>query len=286
MGGPRTYAVETGRHAAGGTRMGPRHAENEDSLRIAEAVTPEQTATHGHLYLVADGVGGHNRGEVASALAVDAIARAYFAAGDGAPTQRLEAAIAQANLEVHRSAETVDENSGMATTIVAATVRDGQIAVANVGDSRAYLVTGGEIRQISRDHSLVQDQVDHGWLTPEEARVSPQRNIITRALGLAEIVEIDLRTEQEAAARTRLVLCTDGVHGVVEDGELAGVAGTLDPATAVQRILALVDERRGRDDATLIIVEIDAELPPPAASAGTGERRGVFTRMIHRLRKR
>jgi len=271
MAEPGTFTIETSRFAAAGSRQGPRHRENEDALRLAEAATPDEFARYGNLYVVCDGVGGHNRGEVASALAVETLARAYFATPGDDAVADLDAAVAAANVQVLRSAEADEASNGMATTVVAVAVRAGQIVIANVGDSRAYLVSGETIRQLSRDHSLVQDQVERGFITPEEARVSPQRNVITRALGLADTVETELRTQDDAPiARTRLLLCTDGVHGVVDDAELAQHVGTLDPAAAVRAILELVDQRNGRDDATLVIVELDAEVASPTAEPEPG----------------
>jgi PPM family protein phosphatase len=266
MAGQMTFTVATGRFAAAGSRQGPRHRENEDSLRIAEAPDAAIGATHGNLYVVCDGVGGHNRGEVASAIAVEELARAYFATASDDAAENLTAAVAAANVQVLRSAEADEANSGMATTVVAAAVIGGRIVVANVGDSRAYIVTGETLRQVSRDHSLVQDQVERGFITPEEARTSPQRNVITRALGLAETVETELRTQDEPAAPTRLVLCTDGVHGVVDDVELAQAVGRLAPVAAVRAILDLVDERNGHDDATLIVVDLMQEIAQSAAT--------------------
>jgi protein phosphatase len=290
----RTFAIETSRFAAAGSRQGPRHRENEDALRLAEAATPELFARYGNLYVVCDGVGGHNRGEVASALAVETLAQAYFKTPGEDAVADLDAAVAAANVEVLRSAEADEASSGMATTVVAVAIRGGQIFIANVGDSRAYLISGGTIRQLSRDHSLVQDQVERGFITPEEARVSPQRNVITRALGLADTVETELRTQDGARrASTRLLLCTDGVHGVVEDAELAQHAGTQEPVEAVRAILELVDQRNGRDDATLVIVDLDAEVAPaatpPAAATGsaageqtTPRKRGFLRRLFGR----
>jgi len=251
--------IVTGRtgRAVGGSRQGPRHAENEDNLRIFEPDEGDVRSSHGSLYVVADGVGGHTKGEVASALAVDVLTDAYYNGTDEDPTANLLAAINAANLRIHESAEAeATDGLPMATTVVAAAVLRDQLVVANVGDSRAYVVGDGVIRQISHDHSWVQDQLDSGRMTPEEARVSPRRNMITRALGLGHEVEPEVKTEPDPSAHTRLVLCTDGVHGVLEDRELAELVAGHDPQAAVERILALVDQRRGHDDATLIIVDL------------------------------
>src|SRR5579875_1251693 len=273
MGEHEPYALALGLRAAGGSRRGPLHAQNEDAFRLAESVDPAARATHGDLYIVCDGVGGHRQGAVASTLAVDAVAQAYFAAPPGDPAANLAAAIAVANREVHRSGEAERENAGMATTVVAAAVLERKIVVANVGDSRAYLIRDGAIEQLSRDHSLVQDQVESGMITPAEARASPRRNIITRALGLAGTVETDLSARPRPAPRARLLLCTDGVHGVLDE-----IAGRMMPAAAVRAILDLVEERRGSDDASLIVVAIDGE--PGSASVSFP---GIVARALRRL---
>lgn len=280
------FAIVSSRFGAGGSRMGPKHRENEDSFRIVEPEAPDVAASHGCLYVVADGVGGHSRGEVASKLAVDAVSDAYFAATDSNPVMNLVTAIDQANLRVHEESAVADpDDLGMATTIVAVAVLDDQIVAANVGDSRAYLIGDGIIRQLSHDHSWVQAQIDAGQLTPEEARHSPRRNIITRALGLSQEVETEVKTETDTAGHTRLVLCTDGVHGVVDDDELAELVEGLEPQAAVERILAIVDERKGHDDATLIVVDLGArvtvtEEEPKATQAA------FFPRVFRLFRRR
>lgn len=282
MGEREPYALAVGLRAAGGSRRGPLHAQNEDAFRLVESADPEARATHGDLYIVCDGVGGRRQGAVASALAIEALARAYFASAPGDPAANLAAAIAAANREVHRSGEAERENAGMATTVVAAVVLERRIIVANVGDSRAYLIADGAIEQLSRDHSLVQDQIESGIITPAEARTSPRRNIITRALGLAGTVEADLRARTEPALHARLLLCTDGVHSVLDDTELAEIVEHMTPADAVRTILDRVEERRGSDDASLIVVAIDGG-PDAAAATSASSSPGVITRALRRL---
>ncbi|MHB8577265.1 MAG: PP2C family protein-serine/threonine phosphatase [Dehalococcoidia bacterium] len=280
-----SFNIQKGRFAVGGSRQGPKHRENEDSFRLAEP--PPQRGGRGNLYVVADGVGGHRKGEVASALAVDVIQRAYFAGKGGDAAANLIAAIGEANLRVHESAGSDnDEGPSMATTVVAAAVLDEQIVVANVGDSRAYIVGDGAIRQLSHDHSWVQDQIDSGHITPEEARTSPRRNIITRALGLDRQVQTDVKTETDTATHTRLVLCSDGVHGVVEDDELAQLIEGVEPETAVEKVLALVDSRGGKDDATVIVVEVFNRVTSDVAIEAPKVEASFFPKVFHFFRKR
>lgn len=255
------FNIKIGRFAAGGSRRGPKHPENEDSFRLSEPEAAAMRASHGNLYVVADGVGGHAKGEVASALAVDVLEQSYYDAQADDPAATLVDAIGAANSRVHESASLQPgQGLGMATTVVAAAVLDDQIIVANVGDSRAYVVGEGQIRQLSHDHSWVQDQLDSGRLTPEEARHNPRRNIITRALGLDHKVEAEVKTETDTGGKTRLVLCSDGVHGVIDDDELATMVEGLEPQAAVEKVLALVEERNGRDDATLVVVEVGSKV--------------------------
>ncbi len=278
------FNVVTGRFAAGGSLIGPKHRENEDSLAIAEPGPASVRHSHGNLYVVADGVGGHSKGEVASALAVQVVEKAYFAAKSDDPSVNLASAVNEANRRVHETARLDGEEPlSMATTIVAAAVLDEQIVVANVGDSRAYVVGDGAIHQMSHDHSWVQDQLDSGHLTAEEARTSPRRNIITRALGLSREVETEIKTETDTAGHTRLVLCSDGVHGVLEDAELAELVEGLEPQAAVERILGLVDERKGRDDATVLIVEIGSGVSVRDGRAH--ERAGFFPSVLRLFRR-
>lgn len=277
------FNLVTGRFAAGGSRMGPKHRENEDSLAIAETNTGGQRRTHGSLYVIADGVGGHTKGEVASGLAVQVVQKAYFATKGNNPSANLSSAVGEANRRVHESATLDGDELSMATTVVAAAVLDGLIVVANVGDSRAYIVGDGAIRQVSHDHSWVQDQIDNGRLTPEEARLSPRRNIITRALGLSREVEAEVKTETDTARHTRLVLCSDGVHGVLDDSELADLVEGLEPQAAVEKILGLVDERDGRDDATVVIVEIGTGVSIHEGRAQ--DRAGFFPAMLRLFRR-
>lgn len=284
MTNPQRFRLELGRSAVAGSRQGPKHPQNEDSFALVEPEAEEVLGTYGCLYIVADGVGGHSDGEVASALAVETVRHGYYAGTRATAAENLAAAIDEANVRVHASAATgSDPDHGMATTIVAAAVLRGQIVVANVGDSRAYIAGDGRLQQLSHDHSWVQEALDRGRLTPEEARQSTRRNIITRALGLGDQVEADVRTERAPQQHTRLVLCTDGVHGVLDDDELRQIVEGMPPQTAVARILSVVETRRGHDDATVIVVGIRGPLHQEG-ERGTGT--GLLSRLSRRFRAR
>ncbi len=275
--------IEVGRFASAGSLQGPAHRVNEDTWRLAEPATTHGPHTAGRLYIVADGVGGRSRGEVASALAAETLVEQYFATDADDPADRLVAAVREANRRVTEAAGAEPGDATMATTLVAALVADGEITVAHAGDSRCYLVVDHVLTQLTHDHSWVQEQIDRGQLTPAEARRSTRRNIITRALGLGDGIEPDVKTAIPAPVVGRIVLCSDGVHGVVEDDELLELISRVDARAGVERVLAKVDERAGRDDATIVIVEL-TEVSRSAVS-DRQPRIGLLARLRGRLRR-
>ena len=220
----------------------------------------------GELCLVADGMGGHSAGEVASAAAVQEIQRAYFAAPSDDMAAALRLAMQEANQAIYRLAQDDLRQRGMGSTATVAALRGREVHVASVGDSRAYLVREGEIVQITEDHSWVGAQVRAGILAPEEAQIHPQRNIITRALGADTSVEPDLFQGWLLPADV-LVLCSDGLTVHVADGELREVVAGLDPETAARRLVGLANERGGSDNITVILIRAEpaAEQSKPAS---------------------
>ena len=203
------------------------------------------------LFLVADGMGGHRGGEVASAVTVEVVAGRAPATVD-----ELTAAIQAANDEVLRQGELDPELFGMGTTVVAAIpLDDRSFALANVGDSRAYLLRGGELRQISVDHNRVSELLDQGLISAAEARVHPERNIITRALGVERDLDVDTWT-LDMAPGDRLLLCSDGLVNEVTDTVIEGILRRLaDPEQAADELLRLALEHGGRDNVSLVVVE-------------------------------
>ncbi|MBI4536921.1 MAG: Stp1/IreP family PP2C-type Ser/Thr phosphatase [candidate division NC10 bacterium] len=276
------------------TDVGQRRTGNEDSFCLA----PEL-----NLFVVCDGMGGHAAGEVASRLAVDTIYEAmqkYLAGEDvplagearpdcSRPSNFLLSSIQMANKAIYEKAQGHPDYAGMGTTIVAVLGTDDRMALAHVGDSRIYRVRDGKIAQLTRDHSVIQMQLDRGIITPEEAAESQYRHMITRALGLKDSVEIDL-VEEPAAAGDLLLLCSDGLSDLVEAKEmLAKVAGNPGHlAAACQALVDLANERGGVDNITAMLVEVHArghEKPrqvPPGLEKTTeirpkpARRRGFF----------
>jgi serine/threonine protein phosphatase PrpC len=221
-----------------------------------------------NLFAVADGMGGHAAGEVAARIAVDTLHSAFAA---HASTEGLRQAVAEANAAVWSQSQLRSELRGMGTTLIAAALvpdADGRdvIALANVGDSRAYVYSAAQITQITSDHSLAEEKVRHGELTEAEAAVHPHRHILTRALGVASGVDVDL-WELRLQAGDRLLLCSDGLTNEVEPTEIAGVlAAEADPVTAAERLVATANEHGGSDNITAVVVDVVAGDGAPATS--------------------
>jgi PPM family protein phosphatase len=228
--------------AAGVTDVGRVRDGNEDALL-------DQTNRLG-LVAVADGMGGHRAGEVASATALEAL-RAAVANG-----QSLRDAIEGANDAVLEKSESDQELHGMGTTLTAGMLgTDGYLTVGHVGDSRAYLVRDGQLSQITNDHSLVEEMVRGGELTPEQAEVHPQRSIITRALGIDPQVEVD-EYPLELQPGDRVLLCSDGLTSMVRPEEIANILGReRDPKRAAQLLVDAANAAGGEDNITAVIVE-------------------------------
>jgi len=224
------------------THVGMRREVNQDAYGSGQP----GPAT---LLVVCDGMGGHAAGEVASALGVATIVEMFRP--DLPPGEALNAAFTNANQRIYN-----EGRGSMGTTGVAALLLQNVLHVANVGDSRAYLVREDAIRQISQDHSFVSDQVAAGLMTPEQARSSNIRNIITRALGHTDSVEVDLFTLPLRPGDT-VILSSDGMHGLVSDAEIAEVAGVLTLDEAAQRLVDMANERGGPDNVTVVIARVD-----------------------------
>jgi serine/threonine protein phosphatase PrpC len=236
---------------------------NEDNMISVLPEDAQEMATKGALFVVADGMGGHTQGEVASELAINTIREAYYRNPDEDRAEALRAAVQQANEKVYQQgmAQGADKVNTMGTTCVAAVLQDDVVYVANVGDSRAYLLREDHIKQITEDHSWVAQQVRAGNLTPEEAHGHPKRNVIYRCLGTQGEVEIDLFTEQVQEGDL-LVLCTDGLSGLVSNQELQDIVRQYAPEESVQQLIARANEHGGPDNITAIVVRVCATSLP------------------------
>jgi len=228
---------------------------NQDSYRYEVFERADRPGETVHLLAVADGMGGYRAGEVASRLALDTVAEEIgraLASGEALETA-LEEAMAAANRKVVSRSLSDPECAGMGTTVTVALVSRGRVHIGHVGDSRAYIVRGGRAQQVTRDHSLVAELVRNGDLTEAEAQVHPQRNILTQAFGSDLRVRADI-TSSPLQEGDLIMLCTDGLTGVVPTAEIEQVIGSsqsLDEATA--RLVALSNERGGFDNVTVLL---------------------------------
>ncbi len=262
--------------SAGLSDVGRKRAANEDSFAIVQ---------EHNLFVVADGMGGHAAGEVASRLAVESIERHIsgsdprkeptypasfrFPRGEEAglpvPARRVLNAIRLANQEIVRSVRKNRSQRGMGTTVVIAYLHGGRAYIGSVGDSRAYLVRGTEIRQLTSDHTFVNEQVRAGTLSLAEARRHPARNILTRAVGSQDEVEADV-VEQDLKAGDRLLLCSDGLTSMVEDAKILEMirAHPDDPEAACRALIDLANAHGGDDNVTVVLICARPGPPAPA----------------------
>jgi serine/threonine protein phosphatase PrpC len=239
-----------------------------DTGRVRQANEDSMLAVDG-LFAVADGMGGHKAGEVASRLAIETLHKQFTAAG----TDVLVTAVQEANRAlVDRSADDA-ELTGMGTTMCAMALVDAEgrdaIAVVNVGDSRLYLLSEGELTQVTEDHSLVATLERQGRLSRAEAAVHPQRNILTRALGIDASVMVD-SWEVLPVVGDRYLICSDGLFNEVDDNRLAATLRRLaDPTEAAKELVRLANEAGGRDNITCVVVDVvdDAGRDPAATSS-------------------
>lgn len=235
------------------TDVGMVRQQNEDDFCADE-----------NLFVVADGMGGHNAGEVASALAISTVRSG--ARGGIFTADQFRELVQQANTAIYTASLDDSTQSGMGTTLTAMAIVPGEepaVLVANIGDSRTYLFRGGVLSRISVDHSYVQELVNEGIITPEEARVHPRRNIVTRAMGIDRNVQVDVFT-QLVRTGDRVLLCSDGLVDEVSDVDIRQVL--IDHTTAQEAAEALVmvaNANGGRDNTTVIVVDVVDDISEP-----------------------
>jgi serine/threonine protein phosphatase PrpC len=254
--------------ASGITDKGRRRPVNEDDLAIVDLTTPHtieqaelsgfEVGSAGVLLAVCDGVGGRRAGEVASALALSSLIAEMEEIADGCPRRTLfGAAVERVNQAVWKKAHEDPRLEGMATTLTAAVLCRGRAVLAHVGDSRAYVLRQGAIRQVTRDQSFVQSLVASGTLTAAEAENSPFRNVILQALGREKSVEVALDALDLEAGDT-LILCTDGLSEKVKGEEIASALAGKDLREALRGLVDLANQRGGEDNITVLAARIDA----------------------------
>ena len=242
------------------TDLGRKRAMNEDAFFMDDQLG---------LYIVADGMGGHAAGEVASREAVDTLygmvkrgvrglrelVDPVSEADARAACRLMESAVQAATYFVFSIAEIDRAKTGMGTTISAMLILGEYAITAQVGDSRIYRVEHDQTEQLTEDHTLIAWQLKQGLITPQEAARSPHRNVITRAVGNREYVQVDTR-RIPLSPSSRFLLCSDGLHGYLRDDDIAGIV-RLGGDTAVRRFIDLANERGGKDNITAILVELE-----------------------------
>lgn len=213
-----------------------------------------------NLYIVADGMGGYNAGDFASRCSVEAFVAEVQKNKQPTVIGTMTEALREANATVLRHARENEELSGMGTTFVAATVFPDRTYVMNVGDSRLYLL-GNEIKQITVDHSYVEEMVRKGEIQRKDARIHPKKNVITRAVGVEETVEADFYEIETESDSEFLLLCTDGLTNMVEDDEIRHMVMKYakTPQDAVQRLVKKANEYGGKDNISIIMISLKQE---------------------------
>jgi serine/threonine protein phosphatase PrpC len=246
--------------SAGITDIGRKRDRNEDAFLINDEL---------QLYVVADGMGGHAGGEYASALAVNTVEEIVLGmefpseAGEGEPDPvdvikgRLREAVRLAGARIHEWAGVHTEHRGMGTTVVVLLLHGGNAFFAHVGDSRIYAVRDRAIQQVTEDHSLIAQSIREGLITEEQAKFHRMRNVITRALGFDQEVEVDVVVRAAIRGDTFL-LCSDGLSGKVDDNEMRDALVDADPQEGARHLVSLACQRGGEDNITTLVVRVEA----------------------------
>ena len=254
-------------HYAGLTNIGMIRDHNEDAYKLPTDDKAGTLASKGHLYVLADGMGGHQKGEVASAVTIETVNSEYYTtvtpleSSDPveAIIEALTTAIEKANNQVMNATE------GGGTTVVAAVLHDDSLVAMNVGDSRAYLLRNSELRLLSKDHSLVRRLVEVGKITAEEALTHPRRNVLYQALGQGSDVDIHISSEKLQVGDI-VILCSDGLWGEVTEPEIKDVLQDApSPLAAAKQLIDIANASGGPDNITAIIIQVSNEGPSRAS---------------------
>lgn len=257
------------------TDAGKVRNHNEDAYGHAVPANPAQADSHGWLFVLADGVGGHERGEVASRLAVDSLIEGFRTAPASEPHSALLPRLTeQANLRVYEAGRAAAPGGiRMATTVVACALRHDRAVIAHAGDSRCYLIRRGHINQLTRDHTVANEHVRLGVISASEIAHSPNRHLLVRSLGSDLFVSVDIH-ETQVIPGDVLLLCCDGLHGALKDADMVRlVEKNQDLQDAARQMVALAKERDGSDNISVQVVRIR-----------TVERVGMYRGRPYKLR--
>ena len=251
------------------TDPGRARENNEDALAVDEVT---------QLCVLADGMGGYNAGEIASGMATAFIksemARWLSEAGKHAKIKEirraLEICVENANRSIFNASDSNPQYSGMGTTLVVGVFHGAHLILGHIGDSRCYRLRNGELIQITKDHSLLQEQIDAGLITQEQAASSSIKNLVTRALGVEDAVMLELN-EHEVEAGDWYLMCSDGLSDMVDDAEIASILGGAMPIeNKADGLVAIANEHGGRDNISVLLVQADA----------ASEKRGLISRLL------
>lgn len=248
---------------------------NEDAVFVSAA---------SGLAILADGMGGYNAGEVAAGMATSLLSADLEKAFSPRLPQRqgagvrsdahhiLEASVARANTAIYEAAQSQPQYAGMGTTLVMARFFDNSVTLVHIGDSRAYRVREGRLEQLTKDHSLLQEQIDSGMITLDEARLSQNRNLVTRALGVDPMVQAEIR-DYDTLPGDIYLLCSDGLNDMVDDVEITETLSSLahDPEQAATTLIQKANDHGGRDNVSVVLVKIVQEYASP---------RGLIARLL------
>lgn len=265
---PNSFIVD----ACALTDVGCVRTENQDRVLLVNPARGQVNADWGVLAVVADGMGGHQSGSTASQLATDTISAYYREHGSDDPRALLAASLEHANSVLFEAAVADPQLRGMGTTVTGLLLREDRAYVAHVGDSRAYRIRAGAIRQLSEDHSVVAELLRQGLITAQGAESHPDKNLITRAVGTKTQVQVDFIEEPEPIAVGEVfVLCSDGLHGLVNAQEIAAIAKGEDPYRECRQLIELARERSGHDNISVCVLA--ARAPGNGASASVPDTR-------------
>ncbi len=234
-------------HVAYKTDVGKRRTNNQDAIKVNEALS---------LFVVADGMGGHQAGEVASQMTVE-ILENYIQEHLNVltPETCIVEALVEANKRVYLKSLEVEDYRGMGTTCSVVLFKDDELHIGHVGDSRVYFIDD-EIKQITRDHTLVDDLLHMGEISKEEAMVHPKRHVITRAIGTDPTVEVDYQTVEQTNLK-KILICSDGLTETMNDKEIINMVNTHSIEDSVEKLIALANDRGGTDNISVVLLSND-----------------------------
>src|SRR5262245_1037751 len=274
-----------------------RRTNNQDCHTAVRAPNPEIWRSRGHVFMVADGMGAHAVGELASKMACDLIPHNYMKTRTGTPAEAIIKTFREVSALIHSRALANRDFQGMGTTSSALLLLPDGALIAHVGDSRVYRIRRQQIDQLSFDHSLLWELVRRNHLTSEQAQLSVPKNVITRSLGPEVDIEVDVEGPFEVELGDVYLLCSDGLSGPVDDHEIGAFAGNFHPRDACRYLISLANLRGGLDNITVVIVRIGGWVDPDSAEtlhqkpAAKSDRDGRHrlpwrTRLTHLLRRR